>query len=98
MLVSIEGVIYTPIRGAEHKIGISISTHNRSEIVKIAMELHIKFLPHGAMLVVKDDGSKLAAIEPEGMQLLRYEISHRIVAAKNASHTCRKISTGHHNI
>jgi hypothetical protein len=39
----------------------------------------------GALVVVIDDGSKPAAVVPDGVQLLRHETSLGIVASKNAS-------------
>nr|WP_240184673.1 hypothetical protein [Enterobacter cloacae] len=50
-----------------------------------AIEYHNKHLPAGALVVVVDDGSKPAAVVPDGVQLLRHEKSLGIVASKNAS-------------
>jgi hypothetical protein len=44
----------------------------------------MKHLPAGALVVVIDDGSKPAAVVPDGVQLL-HETSLGIVASKNAS-------------
>jgi hypothetical protein len=52
---------------------------------KRALEQHMKHLPAGALVVVIDDGSKPAAVVPDGVQLLRHETSLGIVASKNAS-------------
>lgn len=87
MEVLINGVNYVPARNAGSPIGIAITTHNRPEVVKRAIEQHMKHLPSCAMVVVVDDGSKPAAVVPDGMQLLRHETSLGIVASKNASLT-----------
>ncbi|MGQ0422386.1 glycosyltransferase family 2 protein, partial [Bacillus sp. HC-Mk] len=47
----------------------------------------MKHLPAGALVVVIDDGSKSAAVVPNGVQLVRHETSLGIVASKNASLT-----------
>ncbi|MBJ9205693.1 glycosyltransferase family 2 protein [Citrobacter sp. FDAARGOS_156] len=85
MQVTINGVSYAPACAISSRIGIAISTHQRSEVLKRALEQHLKHLPAGALVVVIDDGSKPAAAVPDGVQLLRHETSLGIVASKNAS-------------
>lgn len=87
MQVSIDGVPYVPACTSASRIGIAITTHNRPDVLKRAIEQHQKHLPAGALVVVIDDGSKPAAVVPEGVQLLRHETSLGIVASKNASLT-----------
>ncbi|MGO1309091.1 MAG: glycosyltransferase family 2 protein [Kluyvera intermedia] len=85
MQVTIDGVPYTPVCNSSARIGIAITTHNRAEVLKRALSQHMRYLPIGALVVVIDDGSKPAAVVPDGMQLLRHETSLGIVASKNAS-------------
>lgn len=85
MQVTIDGVPYLPACASASRIGIAITTHNRADVLKRAIEQHQKHLPAGALLVVVDDGSKPAAIAPDGVQLLRHETSLGIVASKKAS-------------
>jgi len=87
MQVTINGVQYAPACLTSSRIGIAITTHNRPDVLKRAIEQHMKHLPAGALLVVIDDGSKPAAVVPDGVQLLRHESSLGIVASKNASLT-----------
>ena len=87
MNVEIDGVRYVPVISASVKIGIAITTHNRPEVLKRAIEQHMKHLPSGALVVVIDDGSSPAAIVPDGVKLARHEQSRGIVASKNASLT-----------
>lgn len=85
MQVIIDGVPYGPVSASSSRIGIAITTHNRPDILKKALEQHRKFLPPDAVLVVIDDGSKPSAIVPDGVRLIRHESSLGIVAAKNSS-------------
>ena len=85
MQVTIDGVPYAPACAISSRIGIAISTHQRADVLKRALEQHMKHLPAGALVVVVDDGSKPAAVVPHGVQLLRHETSLGIVASKNAS-------------
>lgn len=85
MQVTIDGVPFVPASASASRIGIAITTHNRPDVLKRAIEQHIKHLPAGALVVVIDDGSKPAAVVPDGVQLLRHETSLGIVASKNAS-------------
>lgn len=85
MRVVIDGVEYTPAANGSLKVGIAISTHQRPEVLKRAIEQHMKYLPAGALVVVIDDGSKPAALVPDGVQLIRHEISQGIVTSKNTS-------------
>lgn len=87
MDVTINGIPYAPACANSSRIGIAITTHNRPEVLKRAIEQHTKHLPVGALVVVIDDGSKPAAVGPVGVQLLRHETSLGIVASKNASLT-----------
>lgn len=87
MQVTIDGVPYAPACAISSRIGIAITTHQRAEVLKRALEQHMKHLPAGALVVVIDDGSKPAAVVPDGMHLLRHETSLGIVASKNASLT-----------
>ncbi|MEY6763693.1 glycosyltransferase family 2 protein [Kluyvera ascorbata] len=85
MQVTIDGVQYTPASSNTSRIGIAISTHNRADVLKRALSQHMQYLPAGALVVVIDDGSKPAAVVPDGVQLIRHETSLGIVASKNAS-------------
>ncbi|HED1840878.1 TPA: glycosyltransferase family 2 protein [Citrobacter freundii] len=85
MEVLISGVRFVPECVNSTRIGIAITTHNRPEVLKRAIEQHMKHLPSGALVVVIDDGSKPASVVPVGVQLLRHETSLGIVASKNAS-------------
>lgn len=85
MQVTIDGVPYAPVNNSNSAIGIAITTHNRPDVLKRAIEQHMKHLPSGALVVVIDDGSKPAAGVPDGVQMLRHETSLGIVASKNAS-------------
>jgi len=87
MEVFINGIPYLPAGVTSSRIGIAITTHNRADVLKRALEQHMKHLPAGALVVVIDDGSKPAAVGPECVQLLRHETSFGIVASKNASLT-----------
>lgn len=87
MQVTIDGVPFVPACASASRIGIAITTHNRPDVLKRAIEQHVKHLPAGALVVVIDDGSKPAAVVPDGVQLLRHETSLGIVASKNASLT-----------
>lgn len=85
MQVIIDGILFVPACASVSRIGIAITTHNRPEVLRRAIEQHKKHLPSGALVVVVDDGSKPAAVVPQGVQLLRNEPSFGIVASKNAS-------------
>lgn len=85
MRVVINDVSYVPATHSGSRIGIAITTYNRPDVLKRALEQHIKHLPAGALVVVVDDGSVPAAVVPDGIQLIRHETSLGIVAAKNAS-------------
>lgn len=87
MEVLINGVRFIPEGDNKVRIGIAITTHNRPEVLKHAIEQHMKHLPSGALVVVIDDGSSPAAIVPDGVKLVRHEQSRGIVASKNASLT-----------
>lgn len=87
MQVSINGVPFVPACVVSSRIGIAITTHQRPDVLKRALEQHMTHLPSGALVVVVDDGSKPAAVAPDGVQLLRHETSLGIVASKNASLT-----------
>lgn len=85
MQVTIDGVPYAPVCNSVSRIGIAITTHNRPDVLKRTLAQHHQFLPSGALVVVIDDGSKPAAVVPDGVQLLRNETSLGIVASKNRS-------------
>lgn len=87
MQVTIDGVPYAPASIISSRIGIAITTHQRADVLKRAIEQHMKHLPAGSLVVVIDDGSQPAAVVPDGVQLLRHETSLGIVASKNASLT-----------
>lgn len=87
MKVIIDGVEFLPTNDNHSLIGIAITTYNRPEVLKRAIEQHIKHLPSGALVVVVDDGSKPQAEVPDGVTLVRHEQSRGIVASKNASLT-----------
>lgn len=87
MQVIIDDVPYAPVCNLSARIGIAISTHQRADVLKRALEQQMKHLPAGALVVVVDDGSKPAAVVPAGVQLVRQETSLGIVASKNASLT-----------
>ncbi len=67
MQVIIDGVPYVPASVISSRIGIAISTHQRTEALKRALEQHMKHLPAGALVVVIDDGSKPAAAVLDGV-------------------------------
>ncbi|WP_158785432.1 glycosyltransferase family 2 protein [Pantoea sp. BAV 3049] len=85
MDVLIEGVRYIPANNRASNIGIAISTHNRHEVLSRALDHHLKNLPAGAQVVVIDDGSSTPVTVPDGVRLIRCEMSRGIVASKNAS-------------
>lgn len=85
MRVVIDGVEYTPAANDCLKVGIAITTHQRPEVLKRAIDQHMKHLPTGTLVVVVDDGSNPAADVPCNVQLLRQNTSLGIVASKNAS-------------
>lgn len=85
MEVTINGVQFVPAGGSTGRIGIAISTHNRAKVLNSTLDQHLKHLPAGSLVVVIDDGSKPAAVVPDGVQLVRHDQSLGIVAAKNAS-------------
>ncbi|MGC0786751.1 glycosyltransferase family 2 protein [Pantoea agglomerans] len=84
MRVVIDGVEYKPVT-TNSNIGIAISTHNRHDVISRALDHHLKFLPAGALVVVIDDGSAKPVTAPEGVRVIRHDVSRGIVAAKNAS-------------
>ncbi len=85
MQVTVDGVHYAPVSITNSRIGMAISTHNRPDVLKRALEQHLKHLPAGALVVVIDDGSKPAAAVTDGVKLISHETSLGIVASKNAS-------------
>lgn len=66
MKVIIDGVRYYPCVGERYPIGIAITTHDRADILKSSVKQHMKHLPGGALVVDVDDGSKPAAVGPDG--------------------------------
>ncbi|HHP2703216.1 TPA: glycosyltransferase family 2 protein [Citrobacter freundii] len=87
MDVFINGIRFVPESANSSRIGIAITTHNRHEVLKRAIEQHMKHLPSGALVVVIDDGSSPAAVVPANVKLVRHDQSLGIVASKNASLT-----------
>ncbi|MBC3945817.1 glycosyltransferase family 2 protein [Erwinia persicina] len=85
MDVMIDGVRYAPVTERASNIGIAISTHNRHDVLSRALDHHLKFLPAGALVVVIDDGSAKPVTVPEGVRVIRHDVSRGIVAAKNSS-------------
>lgn len=85
MQVTIDGVPFVPACVSAARIGIAITTHNRPDVLKRAIEQHMNHLPSGALVVVIDDGSHPAAVAPDKVTLVRHEKSLGIVASKNAS-------------
>lgn len=86
MQVIIDGIQYEPAQQqGSSRIGIAITTHQRPDVLKRAIEQHIKHLPAGALVVIVDDGSMPAAAVPADIKLIRHEKSLGIVASKNAS-------------
>lgn len=82
MRVTIDGVQYAPI--SEGKIGVGITAHNRTELLKKALE-HLELrMPPGAIVVVVDDGSTVPAAVPSWVRLVRHDEPMGIAAAKNA--------------
>ena len=51
MQVTIDGVSFVPACASASRIGIAIATHNRADILKLAIEQHTKHLPIGARVV-----------------------------------------------
>lgn len=85
MEVVIDGVTYAPVSQQRSNIGIAISTHNRHDVLSRALDHHLKHLPAGALVVVIDDGSSKPVSVPDGVRLIRCDMSRGIVAAKNSS-------------
>jgi len=84
MDVIINGIAYAPKASASPHIGIGITTHNRPDVLKRAIDNHQKHFPEGAKLVVVDDGSAKAVSVPPGIALVRHDEPKGIAAAKNA--------------
>lgn len=57
MQVKIDSVSYAPVSDSRSVIGIAITTHNRPEVLKRAIEQHMKHFLFDALAVVVDDGS-----------------------------------------
>lgn len=68
MYVTIDGVQFVPACGSASRIGIAITTHQRTDVLKQALEQHMKHPPAGALMVVFDDGSKPVAASTSGLQ------------------------------
>lgn len=96
MQVTNDGVLYAPACAISSRIDIAITTHQRPVVLKRSLEQYMKHLPAGALVVVIDDGSKPAAIAPDGVQLLRHDESLGIVASKNASLSALMDDGGEH--
>lgn len=85
MEVVIDGVPYAPAAQQRSNIGIAITTHNRQAVLDKALEHQLRYLPPGALVVVIDDGSSNPVSVPDGVRLIRCDMSRGIVASKNAS-------------
>lgn len=92
--VIIDGRRYVPAEeGGGARIGIGITTHNRPEVLREALEKHVAFRPPGATYVIVDDGSADAAAvgavlgphaSSDSVEIVAWDTSRGIVAAKNA--------------
>lgn len=85
MRVAIGGIECLPVANENLRIGITITTHQRPEILEGATDQHMRYLPAGAPVVVVDDDLSPAVVVPPGVQLLRHDRSLGVVASKNAS-------------
>lgn len=85
MQVLIDGVRYSPDGTNGSRIGIAITTHNRQQVLDKALEHQVKHLPVGALVVVIDDGSLSPVNTPDGVTVIRHDVSLGIVASKNRS-------------
>lgn len=85
MEVVINGVAYAPALKHRSNVGIAITTHNRQPILDKALDQHLRYLPAGSLVVVIDDGSTRQVSVPDGVRLIRCDVSRGIVASKNAS-------------
>lgn len=77
--VVVDGVRYVPADQASGRVGVGITTHNRSEVFAKSLAEMRKHLPPGAKLVVVDDGSKV----PVEDATYRFETAQGIARAKN---------------
>lgn len=59
MQVTIDGVPFVPACASASRIGIAITTHNRPDVLKRAIEQHMKYLPAGALVVVSVCGDHI---------------------------------------
>ena len=84
MQVTIDGVPYEPACNSGSRIGIAITTHNRTAVLAKTIEQHLKHFPSGAKLIVIDDGSAPAATAA-GIEIITHEKSLGIVASKKRS-------------
>ena len=76
MQITIDGVPCVPACASASRIGIAITTLNRPDVLKHAIEQHMKHLLAGALVVVIDDSSK-----PDG----RYTFNKNALLAFNKS-------------
>lgn len=69
------------------RIGIGITTHNRSEVFALCYNAMLAYRPAGAKIVVVDDASTDnyvdRVVDPEDMQVYRFDASVGIARAKN---------------
>lgn len=49
MRVIINGVPFVPASASVSRIGITITTHQRADVLKRALEQHMKHIPAGAL-------------------------------------------------
>src|SRR5690606_26252831 len=77
--ITVDGVRYAPAGEQTPRIGIGITTRNRPDALRTALEHHHAHLPPGALLVIVDD----ASAEPVEDADWRSETQAGIPAAKN---------------
>lgn len=80
MQFTTDGVRYAPACAISSRIGIAISAHQRADVLKRALEQHMKHMLACALVVVVDDGSKPAAAMRNGTQQLRHAASLGILS------------------
>ena len=56
MQVALDGIPCVPTRVISSRIGIAVTTHQRADSLKRALEKHLKHLTPGALVVIIDDG------------------------------------------
>lgn len=71
MQVTIDGVQYAPVNNSHYTICIAITTHNRPEILKCAIDQHMKHLPFGALVDHADGELPDSALRTERRRVWR---------------------------